>query len=290
MWHEMNAQDDRGRTARGPGPWAGACAALALLAAGCSQPEAAGGPRTSPERSPSAMSGPTSDPTSASARGDCRLPEGARTQGPVDDVIGLRPGMPLAEVDAFLRCRDPAYKWMRMQSTLTVGPGRLIPAKVLRAINRQEDIVIRFVGAPGAEQAVYIERSLNFGGPDQPDLAQLKQTVFNKYGPFQSAFRNTEALEYGDQSRGSLVYLASGETAARAGKAFWTCSNASNVHEDMTLHSECALTVNYLIGFRGPVNSLTVAVYDFRVLAQAAEAYEAAQRETGAAGAADLDL
>lgn len=255
------------------GQWM-SCAALLLALPACQNSSPSTNAEQSAPSNESAGNRVADQGGQAAAASCAPLPPAPKEQ-PVDDVIGLRAGQTLPKVETFLKCRDPNYRWMRMAETMTLVKGRLISVKTLRALARDEDIYVRFSGALGKERAFFLQRTANYRGLEQPPLADLKTSVFKKYGPFQSWFDHTESFEYGSQSRGNIVYLKDGRRVGRENQAYWKCTKASTTHHDMYVSPECGLTVTYLINLEPTGNSVVVTIYDYRILEQLAAQHEA---------------
>lgn len=133
---------------------------------------------------------------------------------PVDDIVGMRPGMPLADINALLRCRgdivqiadgdnfymqNPPHIHMRQQIWASTGEPCSIDIHRIPTDendgcsqlgnddsqlfkNRDDMFRIGLVGMPGHERAEGIWRTQTFAPGKQPVSSALAANLTRKYG------------------------------------------------------------------------------------------------------------
>lgn len=188
--------------------------ASAVLLAGCGPgtdpgddraAEGAAGIATADDARPSGARGPRRDcPPQLSAAAE-------RGQGPVDDVLGIRPGMPWDDVMAILECRgdlstfQTAETWSIRQNygistrqLLRATDGRVCSAEEQRQGQQAgcdtvgnrfegvreiaEEFVVLFAGMPGEEIVQAVWRRTVFPSDGYPATRTLVEALIEKYG------------------------------------------------------------------------------------------------------------
>lgn len=197
---------------------------------------------------------------------------------PVDDIVGLQPGMSYDDVMWVLQCRDDvptletAEKWnikqtydfpirqlirasngtpctgqeivrdmsaMGSRKTCEDGGYRLKP---LKGISQEFDIV--FTGMPGQEKAGAIWRRTVFPETESPTVQSLLQSLGSKYG-------EPHVNETDRRGRVTLswVYDLLNRPMSRASKDFNACSNGPNAlfSSSQGWRAACGLTIKAMI-------------------------------------------
>jgi hypothetical protein len=94
----------------------------------------------------------------------CPPPTPAAAPGaPVDDVVGLRPGFSVAEAQAMLLCRDPAFDFEFEPIWHTPVPARIESRQRMIAVRPQERIALGLAGEPGHELVSAIFQDIRYG-------------------------------------------------------------------------------------------------------------------------------
>lgn len=252
-----------------------------LLLAGCGD---------SPDRSSGAEAGGTDAAavTQAARQEDRPAPSRScppqlasepRAEGaPVDDIVGIRPGMGFDDVVRILECRDDvsvvetAEKWNLQQtygfplrqvvraSNGAECTGREIAGdmgsvgrqtcndggyrfKPLKGITREFDVV--FTGMPGEEKVGALWRRNEYAEGEQPTIDSLAQSLADKYGA-------PHVTEKDRQGRTHLTWLQDllGRPISQASADFNTCKSMSFNASFAASHawrSNCGLTIKVAI-------------------------------------------
>jgi hypothetical protein len=195
---------------------------------------------------------------------------------PVDDVVGLRPGMGFDDVEAVLECAGEALhfdvepSWARAnhglptRQLLRAADGEVCPAELrvddpkacddggygfapLRGVTRE--VIVAFAGMPGAERAGVIWRRTAFADGKQPTVSSLQEALVQKYGPPHLLAKEEGYYSLGHR-RGTLVLswvhdarqrpIARGDSARRS-----RCVNGPRptLRNRMSWNGACGLTV-----------------------------------------------
>lgn len=190
-----------------------ACASAVLLA-GCGKAADPGGERPAGNDARTAAADDARPASAPRARRDCppQLSAAAeRGQGPVDDVVGIRPGMPWDDVVAILECRGD-LRTFQTAETWSIRQNYGFPTRqLLRATDgvvcseaeqRQaqqagcdtagnrfegvkeisEEFVVLFTGMPGEEIAQGVWRRTVFPADGYPANSALVEALTEKYG------------------------------------------------------------------------------------------------------------
>ena len=201
-----------------------ACAAAVLALAGCGgSNESSDTPIGAADASTPAPSGEaTAEQVAKEMRGGVKCPARASTPrpegAPVDDVVGVRPGMSWNEAATFVLCDHPmmvvAENTGRNYSINTYGvklrqgfDGTFAtPRKVMtsrdylremseQAVRRSGNAVeiplspgqsrfyVSTMGLPGQEQVISVAREEYYADGKQPTIESLTQALMAKYGP-----------------------------------------------------------------------------------------------------------
>jgi len=263
-------------------------ALTALLLAACGD---SGAPESAPdvEQSDDARSGggtPPSEPppaaaSAASAKRACppQVTSGARPEGaPVDDIVGIRPGMALEDVQRVLECRDDvplievAEKW-NIQQTHGFPIRQLIRASDGTACSGQEiardmgsygttpkcndggyrfkpvkditqEFEVVFTGMPGAEKAGAVWRRSQFPEGGNPAIDTLIASLNDKYGA-------PHASEKDRQGRTMLTwqYDLLGRPMSQSTNNFDQCRRSVNpaFQSSHSWSAACGLTISVQI-------------------------------------------
>lgn len=198
--------------------------AVALGACGSKEPESSGaGPAATEQQPKSAPSGNASaDQVAEEARGDVDCPANIRTapraaDGPVDDVVGVRPGMTYEEAANVVMCSNdlmvvspPLTRGFDIQTygeTLRQGfTARLAEPRVEKTSKQimeemQDDMMARSgnavrhdlkpgqskwnvttMGLPGEEKVIGAGREEWFAEGKNPTMASVSDALLKKYG------------------------------------------------------------------------------------------------------------
>lgn len=189
--------------------------ASAVLMAGCGKGADSGGERSADNDARVAAADDARPSGTPRARRDCppRLSAAAeRSGGAVDDIVGIRPGMPWDDVVAILECRgdlstfQTAETWSIRQNygfptrqLLRATDGVVCSEAELRraqqagcdtAGNRfagvkeiSQEFVVLFTGMPGEEIAQGVWRRTVFPADGYPANSALVEALTEKYGP-----------------------------------------------------------------------------------------------------------
>jgi hypothetical protein len=250
-------------------------ALAALTAAGC------GGGSDGPagEESGAALAisdTPVAAPQQAAAppARDCpaRPSTGAQSGGPVDDVVGIRPGMGWEDVMWLLACRDDVPV-VETGDTWNIKQAHGIPVRqLIRASDGQpcsgqeivrdmssttrscndggykfkplksiaNEIVVVFTGLPEQETAGAVWRRTAFPEDSLPAIASLRTSLTAKYG-------EPQLSEQDRQGRTTLtwIYDLLGRPMSSAAPSFGTCSRGLNADfgSSHSWSSGCGLTI-----------------------------------------------
>ncbi|MAT84410.1 MAG: hypothetical protein CMD39_08990 [Gammaproteobacteria bacterium] len=239
-------------------------------AAGSAQPRAAG--------APSAPDAPAAAAAADTADRDCpaRPTTGAPAGGPVDDVVGIRPGMGWDDVQWVLACRDDVPT-VEAGDTWNVKQAHGIPIRqLIRASDGQpcsgqeivrdmssttrscddggykfqalkniaNEIVVVFTGLPEQETARAIWRQTSFPEGGQPAIKTLRTSLTDKYDEPQLDERDR-------QGRITLTWVHDllGRPMSTAASAFNTCSRGLGAAfaSSHSWSAGCGLTIRALI-------------------------------------------
>ena len=277
------------------------CAVLALaviaLAIGCKEKkqEVMVGKRPKPS-----SSGPASaEQVAKEMRGDVSCPAKASaprpSDAPVDDVVGVRPGMLLDEAANFVLCDNPLLvvteNSNRGYDISTYGQhvrqgfdAKFAEPRVVRTsaqiVSEMQDEAIRHsgnayiaplkpgqaryfvssMGLPGHEQVLSVAREEYFAEGKFPTVESIKEALVSKYG---------EPSQMSDN--GSTVYLwweydPAGSRITRASPRFGECRINVSPDSGTSLSTDCGLEIGALIqGTRenpGLAQSLAVTSQD----------------------------
>lgn len=257
-----------------------AICALAIIgmAVGCKEKERAsivGGKPKSPSAAPA-----TAEQVAKEARGNVSCPAKASVErpasAPVDDVVGVRPGMPLDEAAHFVLCDNPLLvvtentsrgynittygQHVRQGFDAKFAEPRLVKTSAQILSEMQDETIRRggnsyvaplkpgqtryFVssmGLPGQEQVMSVAREEYFQDGKLPTVTSVKQALIGKYG---------EPSKMSDS--GTTVYLwweydpagaRIGQNSPRAGECRMNVSPDSGT----SLSTDCGIQIGALI-------------------------------------------
>jgi hypothetical protein len=291
--------------------------AAVALAAGCSRTDEGGAQRNAGDARAQDQAAAAQAGRDGRARRDCPpslSPASVRSSGPVDDIVGVRPGMPYDEVVAVLECRgnlqtfQTAETWsisqnhgfptrqllratdgtpcsqadLRGRVECDSGGNRFEPVK-----NLSEEFVVAFTGMPGEEIARVIWRRSLFPADGYPTNQSLIEALTEKYGA--PMMQHSEMNMQNTQPRhGGInlfwVYNQQGQML-RPGEAVTfrlDCANGMRpwFAARHSWNSGCGLTIRAEImpveGSRLVASSLDVMVVDQAALFRASRAMEEA--------------
>mgnify|MGYP003701286879 CR=1 FL=1 len=230
---------------------------------------------------------------------------GAPAGGPVDDVVGIRPGMGWDDVMWLLACRDDVPT-VEIGDTWNVKQAYGIPVRqLIRASDGQpcsgqeivrdmsstsrscddggykfqalkniaNQIVVVFTGLPEQETARAVWRRTSFPEGDQPAIDSLRTSLTNKYGA-------PHLDERDRQGRITLTWTHDllGRPMSTAASTFGTCSRGLNAvfGSSHAWSSACGLTIRALIS---PVYGNDLLAREFSVgLMHQKDFYDAGQQ------------
>jgi hypothetical protein len=256
-------------------------AAFAVVAAGCGGGEKETEPPAKADKPAAAPSGNASAAEVAKeARGNklkCppRLATPARAAGaPVDDVVGVRPGLTYDEAADLVMCSHDLmvvtadnrarFNIPTHGQTLRQGfHGRLAKERVQKsgqeimkemqasAMARMNNAVVRDVapgeakwfvgtmGTPGAERVTDVSREEWFAEGRQPTVASVEKALADKYGP------PTERLDPQRQGYTHLrwAYDTFGRLVGEASPLFRACHANAYVNSSVNFSPDCGVVV-----------------------------------------------
>lgn len=236
-------------------------------AAGSAQPRAAGAP---------SASGTTASAAATERKCPARPTTGAPAGRPVDDVVGIRPGMGWDDVNWIFACRDDVPT-VETGDTWNIKQAHGIPVRqLIRASDGQpcsgqeivrdmssttrscddggykfqalkniaNEIVVVFTGLPEQETARAIWRRTSFPEDVQPAIETLRSSLTDKYGA-------PQIDEQDRQGRITLTWVHDllGRPMSTAASAFNTCSRGlgATFASSHSWSAGCGLTIRALI-------------------------------------------
>jgi len=220
---------------------------------------------------------------------DCKAvkPGKAPPGQPVDDVLGVRPGMTFDEANSVLRCANAAYRFEENQAgfSLAALPDGRAPklSFIARAgkvagcdpndastlsicvdehptFERIDDAVqVLFTGPPGQEKVIVVGRTISYPEGGERDVQGLVADLKAKYGP-----GVVQTASYGTTGYLSWVFDSAGQSLTQANPDLAECANVVG-HGSITpsqIREGCNLTINATLSLKsdnpGLVDGLTI--------------------------------
>ncbi len=236
----------------------------------------------------SAVASPSGDASAeevaAAARGDVDCPADAAPHAPgtpVDDIVGVRPGMSYEQAANAVMCSGPllvvkpengrGFEINTFGQTLRQGfsarfaeprvhkSGRQIVqemqrdamARGMNAVRQdmqpgQSKWFVATMGMPGQEKAISVAREQWFDQDRNPTVDSVEQALLAKYGAF------TERNDQGDTHQLRWAYDPRGRLITETSPLFNQCHGAADPDSGVSLSPDCGLVVAaHVVPLRG---------------------------------------
>jgi len=199
-------------------------------------------------------------------------PEGAS----VDDIIGLRPGMPYDDVMAVLKCREGNLAietsdkpWVNIQ-TYGRAMHQMVRAsngeecssqEILRNMsmgnvcadgggffqsrkNVTDELLIQLTGLEGQEVARVIYRSRYYTDADRPTIQSLLDSLIEKYGPYHADTGNQwNQWYFWAYDLNGQKYFQPGKPTSPTQAHIINCGGLARPFQGLPITEECGLSV-----------------------------------------------
>ena len=263
-------------------PWSSLVLALGLAACGKSAEPPPSPPAAAVKvAKPAGQGAATADQVAKEGRADLRCPAKATTparvaDAPVDDVLGVRPGMAYDEAVATVLCTHDllvlqldASRGFNLKThgqTLRHGFGarfaeprvewnakraqaEMMDSALARSGNAARDDLkpgqvkwyVGTMGLPGQERVVNVAREERFATGAQPTIAAVEQALLKKYGPAGKHQNNN------GQRFLSWAYDAGGRLATSGSPTAVRCVGIASPDSGVNLAPECGTVVTAIV-------------------------------------------
>jgi hypothetical protein len=255
-----------------------------LLAGGlaaCGKPNEPPSPAAVAKSKPAGRGAATAEQVAKDARSDVKCPakikSAARATGaPVDDVLGVRPGMSHDEAANAVLC---THDLLVMQADVTRGfnlktygqklrhgfgvrfaepsvewsakraQAESLDQMLARSGNAARDDMkpgqakwyVGTMGLPGQERVINVAREERFGTGASPTIASVEQALLNKYGPATKQ-QNTHGQRYLNWS-----FDPSGRLVTQGSPLFNRCSGNASPDGGVNLSPDCGTVVTAIV-------------------------------------------
>ncbi|GGB93624.1 hypothetical protein GCM10011494_10050 [Novosphingobium endophyticum] len=188
---------------------------------------------------PSAEAEATASPAIASPKVDCGDFKGetAPKGQPADDILGVRQGMTLAQVQNVLQCKNSSYAVNTNERSVSLPSGGQMSQIDLSADSGLDKVNATFVGPSGSEQLVHVDRTIEFTEGKELPVASIKQELADKYGAFDTS-------KYYKGDRGEIVRSRDGQQLSSGNSSYSVCQRQGVQLQQAT---PCLFAVSYSI-------------------------------------------
>ena len=255
---------------------------MALALAGCDKAnESLSKAVSAAKPKPAGQGAATAEQVAKEARADVRCPAKNKSapraaDAPVDDVIGVRPGMGYDEALNAVLC---SHELLVMQLDITRGFSLKTQGQKLRhgfgarfaeprvewsakraKMESMDDIVARSgnaarddmkpgqakwyvgtMGLPGQERVINVAREERFEAGASPTIASVEQALLGKYGPA-TKHQNTQGQRYITWS-----YDLTGHLVTQGAPLFNRCSGNASPNGGVNLSPDCGTVVTAIV-------------------------------------------